>query len=315
MPTRDLWPGANVRLVVGTRGGRAGRFEEGTRAVVVDPGRHHITSFSAAYHVAGERPRRPARGVVIRLDDGSEVTVSRRALALVAPDHPLRPEPDGTLAEWWRHQLLPWGVEGVPVGSLVPSSFPAVCQVLHPWLMAPEGRAVSWQEIAQEHGYSSVQELDGTRTNFVIPLANEIGGSPTEGELDDETAATLVDVLAQATSTPEDICVAIWEGWGDVPPQRFPGSARIATPGRGHFLLRGPLRGVLQSVAASRTRRPAAGLWWPANRAWFVATDIDFEWTFVAGDQDLIEALVADERLEVAPTRFDAAANQAHEPA
>ncbi|MFW5947792.1 MAG: V-type ATPase subunit, partial [Gemmatimonadota bacterium] len=35
----------------------------------------------------------------------------------------------------------------------------------------------------------------------------------------------------------------------------------------GHFLLRGPLRGVLQSVAASRTRRPAAGMWWPADRA------------------------------------------------
>lgn len=313
MATRDLWPGASVRLV-GSRRRRGSRLE-GSRAVVVDPGRHHITSFAGLYHAAGERPRRPRRGVAIRLDDGSEATVPRSALTLVAPDHPLRPEPDGAHAEWWLRQLMPWGVEGVPVGSLVPSSFPAVCQVLHPWLVAPEGRAASWQEIAQEHGCSSVRELDGTRTNFVIPLANEIGGSPTEGELGDETAATLVDVLSQATSTADDVFVAIWEGWGDIPPQRFPKAARIPTPKRGHFLLRGPLRGVLQSVAASRTRRPAAGLWWPADRAWFVATEIDFEWTFVAGDQDLIDALVADERLEVAPTRFDAAANQAHEPA
>ncbi|MFW5933455.1 MAG: hypothetical protein ACOCT8_01870, partial [Actinomycetota bacterium] len=188
---------------------------------------------------------------MIRLDDGSEATVPRRALALVAPDHPLRPEPDGTLVAWWLQQLLGWGVEGVPVGALVPSSFPAVCQVLHPWLVAPEGRSVSWHEIARTHGYRSVRELDGTRTDFVIPLVNEIGGSPTEGELDDETAATLVDVLSQATNTPDDVLVAIWEGWGDVHPQRFPGAAHIATPGRGHFLLRGPLRGVLQSVAAS----------------------------------------------------------------
>ena len=314
MATRDLWPGADVRLV-GNQRRRSRRLEDGTHAVVVDPRRHHITSFSALYHAAGQRPQRPGRGVRIRLDNGSEVIVPRRAVELVAPDHPLSPAPDGTLAEWWLEQLMPWGVEGVPVGSLVPSGFPAVGQVLHPWLMAPDGQAVSWREVAQTHGYGSVGELDQTRTGFMIPLVNEIGASPAEGELDEATAAALVDVLSEATSTPNDVCVAVWEGWGDVPPQRFPGAARISTPGRGHFLLRGPLRGVLHSVAASRVRSPVAGLWWPVDRAWFVATEIDFEWTFVAGDEDLIDALVADDRLEVAPTRFDAAANKAHEPA
>jgi hypothetical protein len=92
--------------------------------------------------------------------------------------------------------------------------------------------------------------------------------------------------------------VAVWEGWGDVPPQRFPGAARLATPGRGHFLLRGPLTGVLVSVAATGFDRPTAGLWWPADRAWFVATELDLDWTFVAGGTQLVERLHQNPRLE-----------------
>lgn len=314
MVVRDLWPGAEVRLVSSPRG-RGRRLTPGTRAVVVDPGRHHVTSFATLYSPADQRPPRPRRGVAIRLEDGSEATVPRRALELTAPDHPLVPEPDGALADWWLEQLWPWGAEGVPVGSLVPSSFPAVCQVLHPWFVAPEGRWASWRAIAQTHGYESVPALDRTRTMHGIPLADEIHASPTEGELDEATASTLVDVLSGATSTPDDVLVAIWEGWGDVPPQRFPGAARIPTPARGHFLLRGPLRGVTETVAVSPSRRPAAGLWWPADRAWFLATEIDFEWTFIAGGPDVVDAVIAEERLEVAPTGFDAAANRAHEPA
>jgi hypothetical protein len=71
------------------------------------------------------------------------------------------------------------------------------------------------------------------------------------------------------------------------------------------------LTGVLVSVAATGFDRPTAGLWWPVDRAWFVATEIDLEWTFVAGDTELIEHLQQDPRLEVVETTFDAPANQA----
>ena len=206
--------------------------------------------------------------MTVRLADGATVSVPRKHVELVAPDHPLAPEPDGTLADWWLQQLRPWGRQGIPVGALVPSSFAAVCQVLHP---APPG------------------------------------------ELDETVAAALVDVLTEATTTPYDVFVAVWEGWGDVPPQRFPGAARLDTPGRGHFLLRGPLRGVLTSVAASAHDRLAAGVWWPADRTWFVSTEIDFEWTFVAGTGELVDRLVEDDRLEVVRTAFDAPANQIQE--
>jgi hypothetical protein len=62
---------------------------------------------------------------------------------------------------------------------------------------------------------------------------------------------------------------------------------------------------------ASCRHRPAAGLWWPADRAWFVATEIDFEWTFVAGETALVDQLLTDDRLEVARTHFFADGNRA----
>ncbi len=33
-------------------------------------------------------------------------------------------------------------------------------------------------------------------------------------------------------------------------------------------------------------------LWWPEDRAWFVATEIDLAWTYVGGREALIEQLV-----------------------
>ncbi len=151
------------------------------------------------------------------------------------------------------------------------------------------------------------------RDGLVPTLAHEQGLEASTGELDELTASALVEVMGTATTTPDDVVVAVWEGWGDVPVQRFPGAARLDTQARGHFLLRGPLTGVLASVSASGLDRPTAGLWWPADRTWFVATEIDFEWTFVAGEPSLIERLVGDPRLEAAPTTFNTAAGRAVE--
>lgn len=310
---RDLWRGADVRWI-GPETERQGvRLRPGDHGVVLDAGRHQVTSFLGLYHREGARLRRPGRGVTVRLAGGVEVSVPRKHVEVVPPEHPLGPEPDVTLADWWLQQLLPWGRQGISVGALVPSSFPSVCQVLHP--CSGQGpRPIRWCQLAAQHGLASVRALDQSRDRFSIPAAHDARLSASPGELDQATAATLVDVLAEATTTPDDVFVAVWEGWGDVPPQRFPGAARLDTQARGHFLLRGPLRGVLTSVAASHHDRATAGLWWPADRAWFVSTEIEFEWTFVAGSGELVDRLTDDDRLEVARTAFDAPANQAAHP-
>jgi hypothetical protein len=325
---RDLWNGADVRWV-GPETVREGvRLRPGDRAVVLEAGRHHLTSVglfrapveggsapagpSLAGHGLGGR-RRTAGGVTIRLEGGAVVPVPREQLELVAPDHPLAPEPDGTLAAWWLEQLDPWGAGGVPVSSLVPAGFPAVCQVVHPWF-GPEGELVRWRTLGEGAAAGELRERYQTSDGLVPAVADQFGLSGSEGELDVLTARALVDVLGRATATPDQVFVAVWEGWGDVPPQRFPGAAHLDTRARGHLLLRGPLTGVLSPVAVAGADRPAAGLWWPADRAWFVATEIDFPWTFVAGATALVDRLLDDDRLEAAATTFDAPANRAADP-
>lgn len=307
---RDLWNGADVRWV-GPETSRAGvALRPGDRAVVIDAGRHHVTSFSSLYVVSDSKERRPRRDVTLRLHDGSEVTVPRRHLELLPPDHPLTPESDGGQAAWWLRQLDDWGAEDlpIPVSAFVPASFSAVCQVLHPWV-GIDGELIRWHTLAEDPGVAELGKHYQRRDGLVHAFAQQsgLGGEP--GELDAVTAAGLVDVLGRSTATPDDVFVAVWEGWGDVPPQRFPGAARLVTPGRGHFLLRGPLTGVLTSVAATGFDRPTAGLWWPADRAWFVTTEIDLEWTLVAGPTELVERLQQDPRLEVVSTAFDAPLN------
>jgi hypothetical protein len=316
MVVRDLWAGADVRWR-GPETVREGvRLRPGDRAVVVDAGRHYVRSFGTPYAPTRTRTRTPlpGRGVTIRLADGAAVAVPRQHLELLPPDHPLAPEPDGTQASWWLEQLDTWGRPGVPVSSLVPSSFPTVCQVLHRW-RGPGGEPIRWRTVADDPDIAELREWYQTREGLVPALAQQSGLQASTGELDELTASALVDVLGSATTTPDDVFVAVWGGWGDVPPQRFPGAAHLDTQSRGHFLLRGPLSGVLNSVAVSGGHdRPTSGLWWPADRAWFVATEIDFEWTFVAGGPALVDRLLDDDRLEVAPTTFDAQANRADAP-
>lgn len=311
---RDLWDGADVQWIGHESTFRGVRLRPGDKAVVTDAGRNHVASFSSLHSAARPRQPRPGRGVTIRLAGGDVVAVPRRHLLLVAPDHPLAPEPDGTQGAWWLEQLAPWGEHGLPVSSLVPSSLPAVCQVLHPW-WGPDPEPISWRAAASRFGFASVAEFDRSRGMGSDRAAQRAGLYAERGQFDNVTAGALIDNLTNATTTAHDVFVAVWDGWGDVPAQRFPGAARLATPRRGHFLLRGPLTGVLASIAASNSDRPAAGLWWPADRSWFVATEIDFEWTFVGGRPTLMESLYADQRLEAAPTSFEAEANRAAEPA
>ncbi len=53
---------------------------------------------------------------------------------------------------------------------------------------------------------------------------------------------------------------------------------------------------LLESLPATHQ---SANLWWPEDRAWCVATEIDFNTAYIAGTQGLVEALLACEELEV----------------
>ena len=47
-----------------------------------------------------------------------------------------------------------------------------------------------------------------------------------------------------------------------------------------------------------RMQRQSPQWWWPDDRAWFVGTEIDHSWSYVAGPRSLIERVVGAPRWE-----------------
>jgi hypothetical protein len=45
-------------------------------------------------------------------------------------------------------------------------------------------------------------------------------------------------------------------------------------------------------------------LWWPADRVWCVASDIDLPSTYLGGTRALVEEVPGDDRLEAVPARL-----------
>ena len=67
---------------------------------------------------------------------------------------------------------------------------------------------------------------------------------------------------------------------------------------RDYYLLRGPHRGY-----ADFPDDP--NYWWPADRAWCVVTDTDFDWAYVAGSAACVREILAVPVLDAYPTRPD----------
>jgi len=112
----------------------------------------------------------------------------------------------------------------------------------------------------------------------------------------DERSA-LVELLREETTTPEACWFCLWDGSG-VEDRGV--SARVAWLGRNHLLYRGPIEMALASVLGPVSQQ-SPHLWWPDDRAWIVATDVDFDSTYVGGTPRSIERLSTDSRLEVLP--------------
>ncbi|MBO0980276.1 hypothetical protein [Microbacterium sp. SD291] len=185
--------------------------------------------------------------------------------------------------------------------------------------------------------------------------------SPEEGRMPPALLAGLAAHLVAHTTTPDDGCAALWEGWGGLlgfsagAPSRSPLTAgddpihqemlgrsihdpfnnvfrkpvwhdgilsreisegpRLVLPGREHVLftaaprafddpdwvLDAPWRDrpMEQHGFAPQAQHPS--LIWPADRAWVMVSEIDFDSTIVAGSADLIRTLCADDRLEALP--------------
>lgn len=140
---------------------------------------------------------------------------------------------DVARGDWLVARAGAWGT----IGGVAGTGFEAYARVLHPVPAHREDRTATdqwgdhpvletttwrWANVAARTGGT----LDPTtRWSLVTGVDDESDvsfpdgwriGPPDEGRLDPEVLAVLVGHLAAATSTPEDLVAAVWDGWGDL---------------------------------------------------------------------------------------------------
>lgn len=219
-------------------------------------------------------------------------------------------EDDVSPGAWVAPALRPFG-EHV-VGSLVPRFFDAYARVFHPAVryVGDDDIEVPWSEVAAAnrtvaHPVMEWGSLTGSMDFFEdadqSPLWDQ---APARGHLPVGVAEALVEVLRGHTGTPDDVFFGVWSGFGFVVGPPAVTAPALALPGRDHWLLRGPID-LAASNMAEEPSEQSASLWWPADRAWFVATDIDLVTTFVGGSAACIADVLACPALEAARVPVD----------
>lgn len=229
--------------------------------------------------------------------------------------------------DWIVSRLAPFALD---VSAIVPRGFEAYVRVLHPVPVVNTGPVarqehVTWAEVAARTGravHPLVQfvSIAGTRGSPLRELAGV--DEPREGQLEPHVLKLLCDVLAGQTSTPERCWFALWEGWGWTQgspavamatrhgtsphiPSAFPpevtAGPRFRIPQRAYFLFEGPCDAALEmgwNAPGGHFFPQSPSFFWPDDRAWCVATEIDLDSTYIGGSEALAQAVLAEPRLE-----------------
>ena len=172
----------------------------------------------------------------------------------------VRPAADTSAATW----LLPWlwAMPGGVVGDLLPGGFE---------------RYLFVDDVLTDH--EATEEVDR------------------HWDASQGNAAMIGDIAARHTATPDEAYFAIWVGHGysnegleHIP--IFEDQHHM----RDYYLLQGPVAAVTELTEPNLRpewprwwRQP--DLWWPQDRAWMVATDVDIGPTYVGGTAALCDEI------------------------
>ena len=212
---------------------------------------------------------------------------------------------DPTAAAWIAPRL---GAFASGVRGVIPGGFEAYARILHPADSADE--PARWSTVAAAtgkvaHALMQFHTLVGVGPNeYDVDSAAWTGSVPDQGDLEPESLAALLDVLARYTATSQRCWFAVWEGYGWV----SRGDALVELPQRKYLLFGGPLDAALEIgdwPTAEWFLPHSPNLFWPDDVSWCVATEIDLFCTYVGGSRDLIDELLANERLEVWEAHLD----------
>ncbi len=184
------------------------------------------------------------------------------------------------------------------VAAMVPPVFAAYARVLPPTYADDGGGRHRWSEIAASRG---VVLTEATCFDALVAGSGR-WGRPCDGGVDARETQLLTDVLSSFTATPDEAYFCLWDGFGlDETQAWWNRPVRVRTPHRAYHLLTGPVAAA--SVLPTPLPWRCASLWWPADREWLVATEIDGYLTYVGASQAAIEAVLAHPALDAVPAR------------
>ncbi|PRB00353.1 hypothetical protein [Microbacterium sp. MYb64] len=201
--------------------------------------------------------------------------------------------------EDWRHRRAPDGREfQAPIeGDLPPSLLAPIAEHLVAHTSTPDaGYAGVWE------GWGGLQGSFGSTGRAFLTFTDDPG---------EAHAAMLAESIHDPFNNPYQ--KAVWQD--GILSREISEGARLELPQRNHVLFAVPPRTFADpdwgafvpwsdKIAEERGFPPSAlhpSLIWPADRAWILVSEIDFDSTIVGGSPALIAALCADERLEALP--------------
>ena len=241
---------------------------------------------------------------------------------------------DLSVADWIVMRLWPWGPgsgdeDRVRVGSFVPEGFESYARVLHPAYRAEADiGTMRWSVLADLNGRALRPEIGFTEVSGLDPADSQAwqDAVPLQGSLPPDQLRALAQLLESHTSSPDDCWFCLWEGfsvWGgrveygwspedslaqrDAARRRAVARAeresrvldripRVHGRHRAYFLFRGSLSRLPSFEFGPSYQSP--NLWWPDDRAWCVASEIDSYSTYVGGSRECIARVLGSPDLE-----------------
>lgn len=203
------------------------------------------------------------------------------------------------------------------IGRVVPGGFESYVRVLHPFETS-DGTAVSWGDVTSLLGVRLGPVTDCRELEELLKQRlSEPGLSEQErqrldlspphgGEIPFHVLADLAEVFRRHTETPQECYFAIWEGHGGLQHPVQGWGAMFTTPSRRWHLYTAPLEAAADGFSDSSGIFPeSTDLWWPADRRWFVGTDIDIQCTYIGCDAAAAHDLQQHPQLETVEVNWN----------
>lgn len=173
-------------------------------------------------------------------------------------------------------------------------------------------RDVAWREVADANGrivHPGMQwrSVSGDRRSHDSGQQPGLWERPPQRDsLPHRLTCVVCEILERFTTTPNRCWCAVWEGYGDLVGVRADLKLpRLVIAGRSMLVGLGSLHEIPAESFSDPGFAPASldnyrspSLWWPDDRAWCVATDVDFDSTYIGASAECVATLIADSRLE-----------------